>query len=80
MTLLPPPLPPSLSPSEILSVEEDAFEVMVAIVDIELQHRRMGHMGSVALKRLGRDDLVRGLAGGVVGKLGVYNELILCNT
>ena len=40
-------------------------KVMVAVMDIELLHRRMGHMGSVALKRLGRDGIVHGLAGGV---------------
>lgn len=32
-------------------------------------------MGSVALTRLGRDDLVRGLEGGVVGELGVSCEV-----
>lgn len=65
-TLLPPLLPPSLSPSEMLPMEENVDEVMVAVVDIELLHRRMGHIRSVAMKRLGRGDLVCGSEAGVV--------------
>ena len=66
-TLLPPFSSPSQSLPEMLPIEETIVEVMVAAVDIELLHRRKGHIESAALKRVGRDELVRNLEGGVVG-------------
>ena len=36
--------PPSLHPSEMLPLEEVTQEALVATVDIELLHRRLGHM------------------------------------
>ena len=49
--------------------EGDGDEAFVA-VDAGLLHRRMGHVGKVALDRLVR-DLVRGPESGVVGEVGV---------
>lgn len=71
MALIPPSPYPSMLPLEVAHVHEATKEVMVATVEVELLHRRMGHMGSATMARLGRDDLVRGLKGGVVGRLGV---------
>ena len=67
-TLLP-PIPPLLS--SLLPVEKVAEEAHVAAVDLELLHRRLGHMGKTAMARLGKEELVRGLEGGVVGEMGV---------
>ena len=39
----------------------------MAAIEVELLHRRMGHMGRATLARLERDDLVRRLKGGLVG-------------
>lgn len=61
-TLLP---PPSLLPSELLLVEVVAKEALAALVDIELLHRRLGHMGMTTMTRLGKEELVRGVAGGL---------------
>ena len=61
-TVLP---PPSLHSSELLLVEEDTGEALVAVVDIELLHRRLGYMGKTAITRLGKEELVNGLEGGV---------------
>ena len=47
--------------------EGDDDEAFVAI-DAELLHRRMGHVGKVALDRLVRVDLVRGLEVGWLGR------------
>ena len=67
-TLLPPiPFLTSMLPP----VEELAEEAFVAAVDMELLHRRLGHMGKTAMARLEKGDLVRGLEGGVVGEMGV---------
>ena len=47
-------------------------EAMVDVVDMELLHRRMGHLGSANLMRLQKEEMVRGLEGGVVGEMGPY--------
>ena len=67
-TLLP-PIPPL--PSMSLLAEEVAEEALVASVDMELLHRRLGHMGKTAMIRLGKEELVRGREGGVIGEMGV---------
>ena len=43
----------------------------MAAVDMELLHRRLGHMEKTAMIRLGKEDLVRGHEGGVIGEMGV---------
>jgi len=68
MTMLPPPSSP---PVMLLPVEFVPEEVLVAAVELELLHRRLGHMGKTAMTRLGKEGLVRGLEGGVVGEMGV---------
>ena len=40
-------------------------------MDIELLHRRLGHMGKTAMARLVKEDLVRGIEGGADGELGI---------
>ena len=50
--------------------EGDGDEAFVA-AHAELLHCRMGHVGKVALDRLIRKDLVRGLEGGVFEEVGV---------
>ena len=50
--LVPPSSPSYFFLPEMLFDEKVAEEVMVAEVDFELLHRRIGHMGSAALKRL----------------------------
>ena len=65
------PSPPSPRSPLLLPMEEVAYEALVATVDIELLHRRLGHMRKTATSRLGKEELVRALEGGVVGELGV---------
>ena len=72
-TLLPPfsssPLrSPSLS--KMLPAEVAVEEAMVDAVDMELLHRRMGHLGSANLMRLQKEGVMRGLEGGFVGEMG----------
>ena len=40
--------------------EEVAEEALVAAVDMELLHRRLGHMGKTAMVRLGKEVLDSG--------------------
>ena len=64
---------PTLLPSfpMLMFIKEVEEEVQVAAVEIGLLHRRLGHMGKSAMIRLMKEELVRGLEGGVAGKLGV---------
>ena len=62
--LLPPICPP---PPMLLPIDEEEGEAMVAAVDIDLLHRRLGHMGKTAMARLVKKDLVCGMEGGAVG-------------
>ena len=57
-----------------MALAQEVAKVMVATIELEMLHPRTGHEGSVALRRLGRDDLVCGLEGGVVRELGVYRN------
>ena len=43
----------------LLPAEEVAEEALVAAVDMELLHRRLGHMGKTAMIRLGKEVLDR---------------------
>ena len=67
-TLLPPFSPP---PPMLLPINEENEEVLTAAVDIDLLHRRLGHMGKTAMARLVKEDLVRGMEGGAGGELGI---------
>ena len=67
-TLLPLPSPSIQILLPVKAIEE---EVQIAAVDIGLLHRRLGHMGKSAMTRLGREEMVRGLEGGMAGELGV---------
>ena len=67
-TLLPPFSPP---PPMLLPINEEKEDVLTAVVDIELLHRRLGHMGKTAMARLVKEDLVRGMEGGADGELGI---------
>ena len=55
----------------LLPVNEEEEEVLTAAVDIELLHRRLGHMGKTAMARLVKEDLVHGMEGGADGELGI---------
>ena len=67
-TLLPPFCSP---PPMLLPINEEEEEVLTAALDIELLHRRLGHMGKTAMARLVKEDLVRGMEGGADGELGI---------
>ena len=55
----------------LLPAEEVAEEALVAAVDMELLIRRFGHIWKTTMRRLGKEKLVRGLEGWVVGEVGV---------
>ena len=55
----------------LLLAEEVVEEAHVAAVNMELLHRRLGHMGKTAMIMLGKEKLVRGLEGSMARELGV---------
>lgn len=71
-TLLPPLCPPL---PMLLQHGEDEEEVQVAAVDIRLLQRRPGHMGKIAMSKLGKEELVHGLRMGWLGIWG-YAEAV----
>lgn len=65
-TLLP---PFCLPPPMLLPMKEEVAEAPIAVVGVELLHRRLGHMRKTAMTRLRKEDLVRGMEVGVAGEL-----------
>ena len=54
---------------EVTKDEEKEEEALVAAINVNLLHRRVGHLGKAGMERMAREGLVRGLEGGL-GLLG----------